>query len=153
MQICITLYIFSSTVKAQICTHTFNIYIHGIFLQNFMLQVFKIYGHLGMKRCLKNTILLLRILKNGIHYKIKRFSMFLLKFGQNTYFDSENMFQKLNFQNFQIWTPTKKNLNFPPIPLIFDQKVPNRDSLIFFHTWNLLAFKIYVVHLGKISWL
>ena len=47
-------------------------------------------------------------------------------------------------QNFQIWTPTKKNLNFFSISPIFGPKFPNRDLLIFFHTWNFLAFKIYI---------
>ena len=53
-------------------------------------------------------------------------------------------------QNFQIWTPTKKNLNFFSISPIFGPKFPNRDLLIFFHTRNFLTFNIYIVaHLTK----
>ena len=95
-----------------------------------------------MEGCTKSKVFLVKILKNGIRYKIKKVSSFLLKFWHKTHFNSKNMFKKLNFKNL-IWTPKKKNFEFPPISPIFSPKFPNRDLRIFFHTWNFLAFKKY----------
>ena len=105
---------------------------------------FKIYGDFWMERCTKNKNLLVKILKNGICYKIKRFTLFWLKFWHNTHFDSRNTLTKLNFKIFQISTPYEEKFKFSPISSIFGQQFPNRDLPIFVHTWNLLTFKIYI---------
>ena len=104
---------------------------------------FKIYGHFGMERCTNNKILLVKILKNEIFYKINRFLLFLLKFLHNTHFDSKNMSKELNFKIFKFGPPTKKNFKVPQISQSFGPKFSNWDFLILFHTWNLLTFKIY----------
>ena len=51
---------------------------------------------------------------------------------------------KFIFQKFSNPDPHEEKLQISPTFLIFGPKVPNRDSLIFFHTWNLLAFKMYI---------
>ena len=78
---------------------------------------FKIHGHFGMERWTKNTILLVKILKNRVGYNIKRFASLLLKFWHNTHFESKNMLKKSNF---------------PRFPRFFGQKFPNRNLQIFF---------------------
>ena len=105
---------------------------------------FKIYGDFGMERCTNNKNLLIKIFKHGIFYKIKRFASFWLKFWHDIHFD-RNIYWKSWISKFiKFWLITKKNFNFPPIFPIFGQKFPNRDLLIFVHTWDLLAFKIYI---------
>ena len=71
---------------------------------------FKIYGDFGMERCTENKNLLVKILRNRICYKVKRFASFWLEFWHNTH-----LLKKLKFKIFQIWTPTKKKLKFSPI--------------------------------------
>ena len=97
-----------------------------------------------MEHCTKTKILLFKILENVIRYKIKIFALFWLKFWQNTHLDSKNMLKNSNFKNFQIWTPARKNFKYTPISPIFGQKFPYRDLLIYFRTWNFLAFKMYI---------
>ena len=142
MHICITLYIFFNTVKAQICTYSKLFDFWYIHIWHIFANVMLLGG------CVQNLWLFwdgtFKILKNRISYKIKRLALFLLKFWQNTHFDSGNMLKKLNFKNFQIWTTQKEKLQIFPISLIFGKKFPNRNLLIFFHTWNFLAFKIYI---------
>ena len=126
---------------------TFNIFIYGRFLQNFMLLsglvVLKLYGHFGMEHCTKNKILV-KILKNRIRHKIKRYALFLLKLKHKLILIVEKCWKSQILKFFKFGPPTKKNLKFSLISPIFGQKLPNRDLLIYFHTWNFLAFKIYI---------
>ena len=94
-----------------------------------------------MEGCTKNRILLVKILKNRIRYKIKRFASFWLKFWHNTHFDSKKMFKKLNFKNFHFWTPHGENLQIFPDSPDFLPKISQSGLTNIFSHLKLLGFQ------------
>ena len=161
LQICITLYIFFNTVKAQTCTHwkLFNFwYIHiwHIFAKFHACRWLcsKFMAILGWRVARRIKLFVIKILENEIRYKIKRFASLWLKFWHKTHFYSKNIFKKLNVKNFQFWTPHEEKLKFSPISPIFGQNFPNRDLLILLtiETFWLIKYA-HVAHFGKASWL
>ena len=109
----------------------------------FQVIAFKIYGHFGMERCTKNKILLVKILKNRIRHKIKRFALFLFKFEHNTHFDSRNMSTfhgRRQLQSVSMallgWSVARRIKFFLSKSLKTEYAIKSRDLLCFYSNFN-----------------
>ena len=151
MQICITLDIFFNTAKAQICTYSklfdfYYIHIWHIFSKFHASRWLrsKFMAILGWSVARRIKFFLSKSLKTEYAIKSRDLLCFYSNFNTTLILIVEICWKSQILKIFKFWPLTKKNFKFSQISLIFGQKFPNRDLLIYFHTWNFLAFKIYI---------
>ena len=151
MQICITLDIFFNTAKAQICTYSklfdfYYIHIWHIFAKFHASRWLrsKFMAILGWSVARRIKFFLSKSLKTEYAIKSRDLLCFYSNFNTTLILIVEICWNSQILKIFKFGPPTKKDFKFSPISPIFGQKFPNRDLLIYFHTWNFLAFKIYI---------
>ena len=97
-----------------------------------------------MKCCKKLKFFLSKSLKTEYAIKPRDLLRFYSNFDKRTILIVKIYCKSHISKIFKFGPPKKKNFKFSLISPISGKKFPNRNLSIFFHTWNLVTFKIYI---------